>query len=68
MSPATDPTKATADTTIRTPLNISRTTHFRLHASAFLCTIYISTGKYIANGHRFSAPNTPRISWNLFKN
>lgn len=62
MSPATDPTRATTDTTIKTPLNISRTTHFLLQDSTLRCTIYISTGKYMANGHRFNAPNTPKIS------
>lgn len=62
MTPPIDPIKATADTTIKTMLKICRTIHFVLQASTFLCFLYISTGKYIANGHRFKAPKRPSIS------
>lgn len=62
MTPATDPINAITDITIRTLLKICRTNHFLLQTCTFLCTMYISTGKYIANGHRFKAPNRPNIS------
>lgn len=62
MSPSIDPIKATTVTSKQTMLKVWRTTHFLVQVPIFFCTKYISTGKYIAKGQRFNAPNTPKIS------
>lgn len=62
MSPSSDPMNPTADTRKHAKLKIRRATHLLVQGAIFLCTKYISTGKYTTSGQKFNAPNTPRTS------
>jgi len=59
--PTIDPTKPTTLTRKHTKLNMLRTIHFLLQVATLCCTKYISTGKYMDNGQKIKAPNSPRI-------
>jgi len=60
MIPSNDPINPTIVTRKQTKLKILRTIHLLVQAPILFCTKYISTGKYIANGQKFMAPNNPR--------
>jgi len=60
MIPSSDPMRPSSDTRKQIKLKVLKTIHFLDQASIFLCTKYISTGKYIANGQNPKAPSTPR--------
>lgn len=59
ISPSIDPIKPAMVINKQMMLNVLSTIHFLVQGLIFFCTKYISTGKYMANGQKLKAPNTP---------